>query len=76
MFDIRYGELDDGTLIALKREVQKEINRRKEAKQDSAIANFRSAYATLLLADVKMTARNMPISNVDDFKFEKIGVNA
>lgn len=76
MFDIRYGELDDGTLIALKREVQKEINRRKEAKQDSAIANFRSAYATLLLADVRLTVRNIPVDSAIDFTFEKIGVNA
>lgn len=75
MIDIRLNELTDGDLFNLKQRIQKEINGRKKERQDKAIADFRCAFAALLLADVRLGVHDgvdgvKIIGSVNDLSFQ------
>lgn len=75
MINLRLTELTDGDLFDLKQRVQREINGRKKVRQDKAIADFRCAFAALLLADVRLGVNDgvngvKIIGSVNDLSFQ------
>lgn len=66
---IDLNNFDDDKLEILFLDIQKEVSKRKHAKKQKLVDNFKDAYYALKDADIEIYACECYVHSFDDFEF-------